>query len=142
MPSTAQSKPSTNHQIKAITKRLNALDRRLRALERSNRTLVDQNDRLDDQNAALLVRVRGLENADAGIKNTLMCLHAVPVTRFTWGLPNPRDPSNVFQIDTGLGTEHDWVMTADEYCLNFNVLGFSHRMMVPVEPPTFFPENH
>lgn len=81
--------------------------------------------------------ISALENENAGLKNTLMCLHAAPIKQLVWGVALEQP----FQLDEQ-PEAHDWAVLADDYCLTDQNPTSTHRLMVPIEPPTFYPENH
>lgn len=115
--------------------RVTKLERRTLLLERDVSRLLDL---VDAQQA----EIRALKNADAGLKNTLMCLHAVPVRQFVWAPPEAPEKENVIRLDTTPHAAHDWSVVADDYCLTGTDPFTSHRLMVPVNPPTFFPYDN
>ena len=118
-PTAADAKPT-------LRARIHKLEKRQATLERTVSQLVA----VVEAQQKELVKLR---NADAAIKNTLMCLHAVPMPALTWGVG-----SNVFRLDTAIDTAKTWSVIADDYCLESQTLNAPHRLALPIYPPTFY----
>lgn len=107
---------------------------RVHQLEKQFDRLIEEQATQDEAQEA---EIHQLQNANAGLKNTLLCFHAVPIVPLV--LTGTTDPAQVLQVQT---TGYvSWAVTVDDYCLTNATPNATHRLQVPVEPPTFYPEN-